>query len=64
MICKGYEKLLLPHLKCQPEHSLVRCPKSIEDIDDFMQHVIRPNHKADIVILDQNIDVHLEVDFV
>jgi hypothetical protein len=59
LICKGYEKLLLPLMNCDMEHSHVCCPKSRADVDAFLDLVLRTH--ADIVILDQNIDMSLSV---
>eukprot|EP00615_Pteridomonas_danica_P000953 CAMPEP_0114331592 /NCGR_PEP_ID=MMETSP0101-20121206/2514_1 /TAXON_ID=38822 ORGANISM="Pteridomonas danica, Strain PT" /NCGR_SAMPLE_ID=MMETSP0101 /ASSEMBLY_ACC=CAM_ASM_000211 /LENGTH=546 /DNA_ID=CAMNT_0001461975 /DNA_START=953 /DNA_END=2593 /DNA_ORIENTATION=- len=40
IICKGYERLLLPLLKCDSKSSLVTCPKSKEDIRQFLEVVL------------------------
>jgi hypothetical protein len=46
-------------MNCDMEHSHVCCPKSRADVDAFVDLVLRTH--ADIVILDQNIDMSLSV---
>mmetsp|Transcript_27356 Transcript_27356/g.35448 ORF Transcript_27356/g.35448 Transcript_27356/m.35448 type:complete len:629 (-) Transcript_27356:456-2342(-) len=50
IICKGYERLLLPLLKCDSKSSLVTCPKSKEDIRQFLE-VVLPWYNNNINIL-------------
>ena len=65
MICKGYQRLLLPSMQANIESSLVTCPASPEDIESFVEDVLGSNdlketpfrNAADVVILDQNIDL-------
>jgi len=60
MICKSYTKLLLPLMLANMKHSSVVCPKTLHEIDSFLDHVIGGGDDlcpADIVILDQNIDL-------
>jgi len=57
MICKGYERLCLPALKADIASSRVVCPRSKADVDDFLAFVIGKDGSADIIILDQNIEL-------
>jgi len=69
MICKGYQRLLLPSMQANIEKSLVTCPNSTGDVESFVEDVLGsgepkagcediPFRKAaDVVILDQNIDL-------
>jgi len=59
LICKGYERLLLPLLKCDSKSSLVTCPKSNDDVDEFMTYIKTKVNPINIVIFDQNIDLNL-----
>mmetsp|Transcript_731 Transcript_731/g.909 ORF Transcript_731/g.909 Transcript_731/m.909 type:complete len:734 (+) Transcript_731:145-2346(+) len=59
IICKGYERLLLPLLKCDSKSSLVTCPKSNDDVDEFMTYIKTKVNPINIVIFDQNIDLNL-----
>jgi len=65
ILCKGYKRLVLPKLKADKDLSCVVCPISSSCIDRFMDESMgtgsrlddKQNRPADIVILDQNIDV-------
>jgi hypothetical protein len=60
MMCKGYQKLLLPLLDADVDSSFIICPESIGDIDRFysLSTSSIPNRKSpNVIILDQNIDL-------
>eukprot|EP00614_Pseudopedinella_elastica_P003747 CAMPEP_0172604884 /NCGR_PEP_ID=MMETSP1068-20121228/25136_1 /TAXON_ID=35684 /ORGANISM="Pseudopedinella elastica, Strain CCMP716" /LENGTH=684 /DNA_ID=CAMNT_0013407111 /DNA_START=159 /DNA_END=2213 /DNA_ORIENTATION=+ len=61
MICKGYERMVLPKLKADKSTSIVSCPLSKVDVDNFVDEVIGKgpsgHQPADIVILDQHIEL-------
>jgi hypothetical protein len=61
LICKGYERLLLPKLKAS-EDSSVETPTERSAVDDFLNNVIGSEESgdrpADIVILDQHIELN------
>lgn len=61
MICKGYKRLLLPKCKASKD-SCVETPIKKSAVDDFINSVIgceeSSNRPADIVILDQHIEVN------
>jgi hypothetical protein len=61
IICKGYERLIFPELQANMRTSLVVCPKSKNDVDDFISQVLGIGGSeldaADIVIMDQNIEL-------
>ena len=63
MICKGYERMVLPKLKADKSTSIVSCPLSKVDVDNFVDEVIgkgpRGHQPADIVILDQHIELQV-----
>jgi len=55
--------LLFPQLGCNAEESCICCPSSRKEVESFVEQVLprESNHGADIVILDQNIDMSSEV---
>eukprot|EP00613_Pedinella_sp_CCMP2098_P064427 CAMPEP_0171987764 /NCGR_PEP_ID=MMETSP0993-20121228/275557_1 /TAXON_ID=483369 /ORGANISM="non described non described, Strain CCMP2098" /LENGTH=226 /DNA_ID=CAMNT_0012640715 /DNA_START=155 /DNA_END=835 /DNA_ORIENTATION=+ len=64
ILCKGYTKLLLPLMQADMVNSTVICPTSPEDVESFVEAVLAGNtasnltgKAADIVVLDQNIDI-------
>jgi hypothetical protein len=61
MICKGYQKLLLPNMGADLEASFVVCPEAEGDIERFMSLALgdaaNRRAQADVVILDQNLDL-------
>ena len=61
MICKGYERILLKQIGASRTSS-VCCPESEKDVDEFLHEAsgtrkIENCTPADIVLLDQNIDL-------
>jgi hypothetical protein len=73
-ICKGYSRLLLPNMKANMASSCVACPTSKENVESFVATVLGEGsgeddeeagvtiaQPADIVVLDQNLDLIDEV---
>jgi hypothetical protein len=66
MLCKGYERIILPHLNADMAASRVVRPTSHSDVDAFVDNALGgggastpggcANRPADVVILDQNIE--------
>lgn len=64
MICKGYSRLLLPRLKVDEARSHVVCPKTKADCEFFLDKVEGAHDgsgPADIVLLDQNIELEKDL---
>eukprot|EP00614_Pseudopedinella_elastica_P001301 CAMPEP_0172609764 /NCGR_PEP_ID=MMETSP1068-20121228/29678_1 /TAXON_ID=35684 /ORGANISM="Pseudopedinella elastica, Strain CCMP716" /LENGTH=531 /DNA_ID=CAMNT_0013413345 /DNA_START=45 /DNA_END=1640 /DNA_ORIENTATION=+ len=59
MICKGYNRILLPALGGVENESNVCCPQEPEAVQGFIDHVLgRPSGSpADVVIIDQHIEL-------
>jgi len=62
LICKGYERILLPALGLSGGDSKVCCPDSTEAVNRFVDDVIGTSdfpvvRPADVVLLDQNIEL-------
>ena len=62
ILCKGYSRIVLPLLKADKQRSRVVCPTSRTEVDAFVDSALGHNtdgssDPADIVILDQNIDL-------
>jgi hypothetical protein len=74
-ICKGYSRLLLPNMKANMASSCVACPTSKGNVESFVATVLgegsgevdeeagvtADSQPADIVVLDQNLDLIDEV---
>ena len=61
--CKGIERLLIPAIKGDREQSVVVCPISQDNVGPFLNSVTGADGSpaADIVLLDQHIDINGEV---
>ena len=59
VISKGYERILLPMLSADLGKSIVCCPRTREEVAQFMDRVCPSDMSGhvDAVILDQNIDL-------
>jgi len=67
LICKGYKRLCLPALKADMTKSRIVCPRSKADVNDFLSYVFmektssdQERGSADIILLDQNIELRGE----
>ena len=56
MLCKSYDRIFLTQLKADRSTSIICCPETAEDVAAFIKHILTAP-AADIVILDQNIDL-------
>jgi hypothetical protein len=64
VLCKGYSRILLPALNADIERSEVVCPSSEQCVDSFIAKALGKDQlkeidcdEADIVLLDQNIEL-------
>lgn len=57
IICKGIGRILFKALEADCETSIVCCPRNACDVTTFMDQILFPPSPAEIVLLDQNIDL-------
>jgi len=57
IICKGIRQILFKALEADCETSVVCCPRNASDVTTFMDQIFSPPPSAEIVLLDQNIDL-------
>jgi len=57
IICKGIDRILFKALGADCDKSFVCCPRNEADVLAFMDQILFPPPPAEIVLLDQNIDL-------